>query len=127
MSRHHHHEEAAAPARDPFAPVMRWWGWGEDGHDEPLSAGAQAMLTAELGSLPAHRHPVELDAVRLSEPSLPAGARERLVEIVGSEHVREDRLTRVAHAAGRGYHDLVRLRAGDASGAPDVVVFPGSA
>lgn len=130
MSRHHHHhdhEDVATPPRDPLVPAMRWWGWGEDGHDEPLSASAQAMLTAELGALPSHRHPVELDAVRLPEPALPPRARERLVEVVGAEHVRDDRLTRVAHAAGRGYHDLVRLRAGDASGAPDAVVFPGSA
>ncbi|MEX2023724.1 MAG: FAD-binding oxidoreductase, partial [Thermoleophilaceae bacterium] len=31
----------------------------------------------------------------------------------------------VGHAAGRGYADLVRLRRGDASGAPDAVVLPG--
>jgi alkyldihydroxyacetonephosphate synthase len=106
---------------------MRWWGWGEDGHDAPLSAGAQALLAAELGPLPPHRHPVELDDVRLPDSRLAPAARERLAAIVGAEHVRDDRLTRVAHAAGRGYHDLVQLRAGDASGAPDAVVFPGSA
>jgi alkyldihydroxyacetonephosphate synthase len=49
------------------------------------------------------------------------------VPSVGAEHVRDDRLQRVAHAAGRGYHDLVRLRAGEADGAPDAVVYPGSA
>ncbi len=115
-------DENSAPA-----PRMRWWGWGEDGHDEPLSAGAQALLSGELGSLPSHRHPVELEDVRLPEGALSSRARERLAAIVGAEHLREDRLTRVAHAAGRGYHDLVRLRAGDASGAPDAVAFPSSA
>ena len=111
------------------APRMRWWGWGEDGHDAPLSPAARAMLAAEIGELPAgRRDPVALDAVRLPEPALlPAAARERLVAAVGAEHVRDDRLARVAHAAGRGYHDLVRLRAGDASGAPDAVVYPGDA
>jgi len=110
------------------APRMRWWGWGEDGRDAPLSPGAQALLAAELGTLPsARRDPVALEDVRLSEPALPAGAHERLVELVGDEHVRDDRLARVSHAAGRGYHDLVRLRAGDASGAPDAVVYPADA
>jgi alkyldihydroxyacetonephosphate synthase len=109
-------------------PRMRWWGWGEDGHDAPLSPGAQALLAERIGPLPeGHRHPVALEEVRLPEPALPAAARERLVDVVGAEHVRDDRLARVSHAAGRGYHDLVRLRAGDASGAPDAVVYPGDA
>src|SRR5215213_6700495 len=86
------------------------------------------MLAAELGPLPAgHRDPVALDDVRLSAAALPSSAREQLASAVGAEHVRDDRLARVTHAAGRGYHDLVRLRAGDADGAPDAVVYPGSA
>jgi alkyldihydroxyacetonephosphate synthase len=108
------------------APRMRWWGWGEDGHDAPLSAGAHDLLEGQLGALPARRDPVALEAVSLPEPALPAPARERLVAIVGAEHLRDDRLTRVTHAAGRGYHDLVRLRAGTAPGAPDAVAYPGS-
>jgi alkyldihydroxyacetonephosphate synthase len=109
-------------------PRMRWWGWGEDGHDAPLSPTAQALLAQEIGPLPdGHRHPVALEDVRLPEPALPAAARERLAGLVGAEHVRDDRLARVSHAAGRGYHDLVRLRAGDAAGAPDAVVYPADA
>ena len=38
----------------------------------------------------------------------------------------QDGETRVRHAAGRSYPDLVRLRTGDGSGAPDAVVLPGS-
>ncbi len=110
-----------------IAPRMRWWGWGEDGHDAPLSAGALALLAGELGPLPPRRAPVALEDVRLPERVLPDDARARLVALVGEAHVREDRLARVTHAAGRGYHDLVRLRAGDADGAPDAVVYPGSA
>ncbi len=110
------------------APRMRWWGWGEDGHDAPLPPGAQALLAAELGPLPARRRdPVALEDVRLWESALPAPAHARLVVAVGPEHVRDDRRARVSHAAGRGYHDLVRLRAGDASGAPDAVVYPADA
>ena len=33
---------------------------------------------------------------------------------------------RVLHAAGKGYPDLVRLRAGRPEGAPDAVVYPDS-
>ena len=41
--------------------------------------------------------------------------------------MREDRATRVEHAAGRSYPDLFRLRTGNLEGAPDAVVEPGSA
>jgi alkyldihydroxyacetonephosphate synthase len=107
---------------------MRWWGWGEDGHEVSLPEPAQALLRDELGAdLSARHEPVALEEVRLPEPRLPGGARARLEAAVGAEHVLEDRVARVQHAAGRSYPDLVRLRSGDASPAPDAVVAPGSA
>src|SRR3546814_382512 len=107
---------------------MRWWGWGEDGHEVDLSEPASALLGEQLGiDASVRRPPVELDEVRLSEPRLPAGLRERLAGLVGEEHARDDREARVGHAVGRSYPDLVRLRSGDASSAPDLVVLPGSA
>ncbi len=107
---------------------MRWWGWGEDGHEVNVPEPALALLRDELGADPAARHaPVALEEVRLPEPRLPGAARERLEAAVGAGHVLDDRAARVAHAAGRSYPDLVRLRSGDASSAPDVVVAPGSA
>jgi alkyldihydroxyacetonephosphate synthase len=107
---------------------MRWWGWGEDGHQVSLPEPALALLRDELGAdLSARHEPVALEEVRLPEPRLPGGARARLEAAVGAEHVMEDRAARIRHAAGRGYADLVRLRSGDASRAPDAVVAPGSA
>ena len=106
---------------------MRWWGWGDEGHPIALPDAAVALLRAEIGFDPATRRPpVAIDDVRLPEPRLPAGARDGLAGAVGTEHVRDDRDARLAHAAGRSYPDLVRLRSGDASSAPDVVVLPGS-
>jgi alkyldihydroxyacetonephosphate synthase len=106
---------------------MRWWGWGEEGHQVTLPEPALALLRDELGADPSARHePVALEDVRLPEPRLPGGARARLEAAVGAGHVLDDRVARVAHAAGRSYADLVRLRAGDASSAPDAVVTPGS-
>jgi alkyldihydroxyacetonephosphate synthase len=107
---------------------MRWWGWGEDGHPVSLPEPALALLRDELGAdLSARHEPVALEAVRLPDPRLPGSARARLETAVGAENVVDDRIARVAHAAGRGYADLVRLRSGDASRAPDAVVAPGSA
>jgi alkyldihydroxyacetonephosphate synthase len=69
---------------------------------------------------------VALADVRMGEPALPEPARKGLAAVVGEEHVREDRRSRVVHAAGKSYPDLVRQRAGLCEGAPDAVVSPGS-
>jgi alkyldihydroxyacetonephosphate synthase len=107
---------------------MRWWGWGEDGHDVAIPEAATALLASKLGIDPrAQRPPVGLDEVRLPGPRLPAALRDRLAGLLGAERVRDDREARVTHALGRSYPDLVRLRSGDASSAPDLVLYPDSA
>jgi alkyldihydroxyacetonephosphate synthase len=107
---------------------MRWWGWGEDGHEVALPEQATALLERELGIDGSQRRTrVGLDDVRLPDPRLPGELRERLAEAVGPDHVRDDRAARVGHAVGRSYPDLVRVRAGDASSAPDLVLHPSSA
>jgi alkyldihydroxyacetonephosphate synthase len=64
--------------------------------------------------------------VKLPEPALDAATHERLRAILGERGLRSDRAERVAHAAGKGYPDLVRLRAGEPEGAPDAVALPDS-
>jgi len=106
---------------------MRWWGWGEDGHDVALPEHALAMLRSELGlDADAGARPVALEDVRLPDSRLDASVRARLAAVVGEQHVLDDRAARVGHAAGRSYPDLVRLRTGELAGAPDAVVVPGS-
>jgi alkyldihydroxyacetonephosphate synthase len=80
------------------------------------------MLHDELGLADRYLPHVPLEQVRLPEPA-PVDGLER---VVGEEYVRRGRLARVRHAAGRSYPDLFRLRTGDASGAPDAIVCPGS-
>jgi alkyldihydroxyacetonephosphate synthase len=107
---------------------MRWWGWGEDGHAVALPPDAETLLRDELEADPAARRPaVAFEQVSVPDSRLPAVARERLVAAVGGEHVRDAREDRIGHAVGRSYPDLVRIRSGDASSAPDAVVLPGSA
>jgi alkyldihydroxyacetonephosphate synthase len=107
---------------------MRWWGWGEDGHDVALPEQALGLLRSELGIEPGSGSPpVALEQVRLSDSRLDASVRSRLAAVVGEDHVLDDRSARVVHAAGRSYPDLVRLRTGELDGAPDAVVEPGSA
>jgi alkyldihydroxyacetonephosphate synthase len=102
---------------------MRWWGWGVERDATRLPASADALIAAALGVTEAPPPRVELEAIQLAEPRVDAALRARLEAIAGAHGVRDDRLARVAHAAGRSYPDLVRLRTGTVS-APDVVVYP---
>ena len=95
---------------------LRWWGWGEPAEPPHLSEAGIALLPQGTPS-----RPVRLDDVVLPDPApLP----DRLSSLV---EVRSDREARVRHAAGKSYPDLVRMRSGDGSGAPDAVLYPGSA
>jgi alkyldihydroxyacetonephosphate synthase len=48
------------------------------------------------------------------------------VDAVGEQWLRDDRDARVHHAAGKGYPDLIRMRSGEGTNAPDAVVYPAS-
>jgi alkyldihydroxyacetonephosphate synthase len=78
----------------------------------------------ELGLETRPSPPVALDSVRLSPPALDSATLAELAQIVGEGAVLCDRAERIAHAAGRGYPDLVRLRSGQLQEAPDAVVVP---
>jgi len=106
---------------------MRWWGWGEEGRAPALGPAALSFLADTLEIAPRASPPVALSRVALAPSRLADATLARLREILGDGAVRADHGERVLHAAGKGYPDLVRLRAGSPDGAPDVVVLPGSA
>ena len=111
-------------ARPPVPrPRMRWWGWGVDADAMQLPPSAQPMIERGLGVKEKPPPRVPLDAIELPPSRLGVEVRARFAEIVGAEGVRDDQLTRVTHAAGRSYPDLIRLRAGLVTG-PDAVVYP---
>lgn len=99
-----------------------WNGW-EPGAAPARSARTRRALARLLGATE-DTPSVPVGEVRLPPSALLAGTRRRFVELLGAEHVRTDRAARLAHAGGRSYLDLIRLRGGDASGAPDAVLTP---
>ena len=108
---------------------MRWngWGWAAHKDDIALRAGFWTWLASELG-MPAL---LATPARPFEELTLPAGRLEEadrmaLGAIVGEENVCETPFERVFHALGRSYRDLLLVRAGDLSTAPDAAVYPRS-
>lgn len=107
-------------------PEMLWSAWGDPEQAEPLSEEQLALLRAAL-NLPDQGLPrVALEAVRLPEPRLPEPVRSALRHVVGAENLRDDHEARVRHTRGKSTPDLLRIRSGQADGAPDAVVLPGS-
>ena len=100
---------------------MHWSRWGDPGHAAPLPEAAAALIDAVFGT---NEQPtVELADVTLPEPLNPELTTE-LRALLGEQQVRTDHETRVRHTRGKSTPDLLRIRHGDGSDAPDAVVLP---
>ncbi len=106
---------------------LRWNGWGLVAHSDPAAANEEVWdwLARELGMPSLLATPARpLEEITLTPSRLAADERRALVTILGEDRVHEDDFARAYHARGRSYHDLLHLRAGDLSTAPDIVVCP---
>ena len=102
---------------------MHWARWGDPAAEAPLPEAARGLVELAFG--PAEEHPtVPLAEVRVPEPALGDDLLDALRGLVGADHVHTDHETRVRHTRGKSTTDLLRMRAGDGSDAPDVVVRP---
>ncbi len=109
-------------------PNLRWWGWGT--LDQTYSLENRPRLWPTLRqwlALPediSHTPPVLLEDIDLRPPRLNDADLAALRKVAGEDAVRVDRLSRVEHAFGKSYRDLVRVRAGVVPNPPDAVVYP---
>jgi len=102
---------------------MHWARWGDPAAEAPLPETARGLVELAFG--PAEEHPtVPLAEVRLPEPGLGDDRLAELRDLLGAAHVHTDQESRVRHTRGKSTTDLLRMRAGDGSDAPDVVVRP---
>ncbi|MCW2498094.1 FAD-binding oxidoreductase [Jatrophihabitans sp.] len=109
--------ESALPVFD-----MHPYLWGNPQTPGELPAAAGELLSA-LGAV-APPAAVDIADAVLPASTLPAAALDALVAAVGADHVRFDHDARVRHTGGFSTPDLIKLRTGDGSAAPDAVVFP---
>lgn len=110
---------------------LRWngWGWNDAPDmlgDKAATAWAWIARTMCMDSLP------DTPAKPLSDISLPPArfdqeTRSCLNGLLAPDRVVTDDYERAFHALGRSYHDILFLRAGKISAAPDAVVYPVSA
>jgi alkyldihydroxyacetonephosphate synthase len=115
------------PLTESQLPVvqMRPYRWGDPTRSVSLPAAAQAAI-GHLGAHAPEHPPVEPEEAALPDSRLTSEARRALEAAVGAGNVTSDQLARVGHTRGWSTPDLLRLRSGDASDAPDAVVFPAS-
>lgn len=107
--------------------AIRWNGWGWIAHKDQL-ADQEILwnwLASELGMPALLATPARpLENITIPDKRLAANDKARFVEILGADRVRDDTYERAFHARGRSYHDLIQLRAGVVSTAPDAVLYP---
>lgn len=107
-----------------MAQAMTYAGWGDPARRPGIPEHARRWLEQQLS--PGVRGvPVPLAAVQVAPSALSSTLRAALVELIGEGHVLDDHDSRVVHAGGKSYLDLLRMRAG-AVEAPDAVLLPGS-
>jgi alkyldihydroxyacetonephosphate synthase len=104
---------------------MLWSGWGDPAGAAPLPEPIVGLLRDLLGVKTGDAAPVALADIEVAAPRLGDDALDALAAAAGAEHVRTDAESRVRHTRGKSTPDLLRIRAGEASDAPDAVVLPG--
>jgi alkyldihydroxyacetonephosphate synthase len=105
--------------------ALRWNGWGWKDHPDAVSGRPEVWnwIASELGMPSLLATPARpLEEIELRASRLSAQDR-RALNLLFGERMREDKHERAFHARGRSYHDLLRLRAGDLSDAPDAVIY----
>lgn len=107
--------------------AVKWWGWGWEDHSRPLEGMPilarylQARLKTDLSAV---RTVPRIDQVRLPPSLLSPDELAELEKLVGEGNLSAEHGDRVAHAVGRSYRDLLRLRSGTLYHAPDAVLYP---
>jgi alkyldihydroxyacetonephosphate synthase len=105
-------------------PDGSWSGWGDPTQAPTLPDSVLSLLRDALGVKAPGHVPGAIDELLLPAPRITRDARAALVAALGDSSVRDDAGWRVRHTRGKSTPDLLRLRTGDMSDAPDLVLLP---
>lgn len=108
-----------------MADLMHWSRWGDPAHRTELPDSAGKLLELAFG--PRRETPaVDFEDLQLNEPALDERLLASFREAIGSHNVSTDRAVRIRHTRGKSTPDLLRIRRGDVTDAPDAVLRPQS-
>ncbi len=102
---------------------MHWARWGDPAKATPLADSARGMIEMFVGEIE-ERPAVALEDVALPPVGLSQAHLDGLAGVVGADNVHTDDETRIRRTRGKSTLDLLKMRQGDASDAPDAVVRP---
>ena len=105
-------------------PEMHWSRWGDPDEAGPVSESLRGLIDMFLGA--SDTPAVSVAEVALSAPLAPELVGE-LATIVGDANVSIEHADRLLRTRGKSTPDLLKIRAGDGSESPDVVVRPAHA
>ncbi|WP_336205870.1 FAD-binding oxidoreductase [Nonomuraea sp. LPB2021202275-12-8] len=105
---------------------MLWSGWGDPAKARELPEQVRRLLHDLLGVREPTAPAAALESVRLPPVALEPGQVRAFADLVGARHVLTSDEARVRHTRGKSTPDLLRMRAGDGTDAPDAVVLPGT-
>ncbi len=108
---------------------MKWWGWGDS--TKYFSLDGRPRFVSYLGdrlktSVDREHRPVDIKDITIAPPEIPPQVLNKLAVLLGEEVVSTEARTRIGHAMGKGYRDLVRVRKGQVASVPDAVIWPAS-
>lgn len=109
---------------------MKWWGWGNE--ETQFNAQAHpgfwpyAKTVLEIEQEDFCKREWTLDLPDLPEPRVNHRILAKLGSFLNPDQISSQGKERVIHAYGKGFRDLFRLRRGEATGSPDLIVYPES-
>lgn len=106
------------------APDMSWFAWGDPAEAKELEPGLRDLISQVLRARTEDMPPVAEADVVLPASRLDSGLLKAFTELLGAEHVLVDDAARLIHSGGKSTQDLLARRAGQASPAPDAVLYP---
>jgi alkyldihydroxyacetonephosphate synthase len=107
-------------------PDQSWRGWGDPAAATVLSDAVSELLTQALGVRHRLQLPGSMAEIALPAPRLELDALAGLTAAVGVDNASSEPEARIRHTRGKSTPDLLRVRTGDFSAAPDLVLRPGS-
>jgi alkyldihydroxyacetonephosphate synthase len=107
-------------------PQISWSGWGDPTQVSALPDDLLRRLTDALGLRGPRPRPASIEEIAIAPSRFSGAIESELAAIVGEANVHSDHDARVRHTRGKSTPDLLRLRAGEATDAPDLILMPES-